>query len=318
MNIHKNARLTPLRREEMAVAVLSGSLSKTQAARQFGVCAKIVTRWTDRFRAEGRAGMLDRSSRPRVIPAQTAEALAERIITHRRQRLCGRHIAELTGVSPATVSRVLRRAGLSRLKDLAPAEPVVRYTYKEPGGLIHLDIKKLGRFERVGHRITGDRTGQSNSRGVGWEYVHIAIDDASRVAVTGIYPDEKAVSAIACLQAAVADYQGLGITVTRVMTDNGSCYKSFAFAAACKNLGLKHIRTKPYTPRTNGKAERFIQTALREWAYARAYNTSDQRKSLLPEWTHMYNWHRPHGSLNSKPPISRLDLTMDNLLRFHT
>jgi transposase InsO family protein len=318
MNIHENARLTPVRREEMAVAVLSGSLSKAEAARQFGICAKIVTRWTNRFRAEGRAGMLDRSSRPRMIPRQTAEALAERIITHRRQRLCGRHIAELTGVSPATVSRVLRRAGLSRLRDLAPPEPVVRYEYKEPGGLIHLDIKKLGRFERVGHRITGDRTGQSNARGVGWEYVHVCIDDASRIAVTGIYPDEKAVSAIAALRAAAAYYQSLGITVTRVMTDNGSCYKARLFAAACKDLKLKHIRTRPYTPKTNGKAERFIQTALREWAYARAYDTSDQRKSHLPDWTHMYNWHRPHGGLNSKPPISRLDLTKDNLLRFHT
>jgi transposase InsO family protein len=318
MNIHQNARLTPVRREEMARAVLSGRVSKAQAARDFGVSAKIVSRWTARLQAEGREGMQDRSSRPKLIPTQTAEALAERIITHRRQRLCGRHIAELTGVSPATVSRVLRRAGLSRLRDLAPPEPVVRYEYKEPGGLIHLDIKKLGRFERVGHRITGDRTGQSNGRGVGWEFVHIAIDDASRIAVTGICPDEKAVSAIACLRAAVAYYQGLGITVSRVMTDNGSCYKSFAFTAACKDLGLKHIRTKPYTPKTNGKAERFIQTALREWAYARAYDTSDQRKSHLPDWTHMYNWHRPHGSLNYNPPISRLGLTQDNLLRFHT
>lgn len=317
MNIHRNARLMPLRREEMALSVISGCLSKAQAARAFGVSSKIVSRWTERFRAEGREGMQDRSSRPKVIPRQTTEALAERIITHRRQRLCGRHIAELTGVSPATVSRVLRRAGLSRLKDLAPAEPVVRYAYKEPGGLIHLDIKKLGRFERVGHRITGDRTGQSNARGVGWEFVHVCIDDASRIAVTGIYPDEKAVSAIAALRAAVTYYKSLGIKVTRVMTDNGSCYKSFAFAAACKDLKLKHIRTKPYTPKTNGKAERFIQTALREWAYAKAYETSDQRKSHLSEWTHMYNWHRPHGSLNSKPPISRLDLPMDNLLRFH-
>lgn len=318
MNIHKNARLTPVRREEMALAINAGQLSKAQAAQAFGVCPKIVARWTERYLAEGRDGMQDRSSRPKVIPRQTAEALAERIITLRRQRLCGRHIAQQTGVSPATVSRVLRRAGLSRVKDLAPAEPVVRYEYKEPGGLIHLDIKKLGRFERAGHRITGDRTGQSNARGVGWEFVHVCIDDASRIAVTGIYPDEKAVSAIAALRAAVAYYQGLGITVTRVMTDNGSCYKAKTFAAACKNLKLKHIRTKPYTPKTNGKAERFIQTALREWAYARAYQTSEQRKSHLPEWTHMYNWHRPHGSLSSKPPISRLGLPMDNLLRFHT
>lgn len=317
MNIHENARLTPVRREEMARAVLAGQLTRVQAAREYGVSAKIVGRWTSRFESEGRDGMRDRSSRPRTCPTRTAEALAERIITHRRQRLCGRHIAELTGVSPATVSRVLRRAGLSRLRDLDPAGPVVRYAYREPGGLIHLDIKKLGRFERVGHRITGDRTGQGNSRGVGWEYVHIAIDDASRLAATAIHPDEKAVSAIAALQAAVAYYHSLGITVRRVMTDNGSCYKSFAFAAACRDLHLRHIRTKPYTPKTNGKAERFIQTALREWAYARAFQTSEQRKSLLPDWTHMYNWHRPHGSLNSKPPICRIGLTRDNLLRFH-
>ena len=194
---------------------------------------------------------------------------------------------------------------------------MLRYAYKEPGGLIHLDIKKLGRFERVGHRITGDRTGQGNGCGLGWDYVHVCIDDASRIAVTGIFPDEKAVSAITALRSALACYHSLGIKVSRVMTDNGSCDTSFAFAAACKDLKLNHIRTKPYTPKTNGKAERFLQTALRERAYARAYTTSDQRKDHLPGWTHIYNWHRPHGSPNSKPPISRLGMPMDNLLRFH-
>lgn len=317
MNIHKNARLTPLRREEMAVAVIGGRLSATQAARVYGVSPKIVWRWVSRFKADGRQGMTDRSSRPKTIARQTAQALAERIITLRRQRLTGKHIAIETGVSPATVSRVLKRAGLSRIKDIEPAEPVVRYEYKEPGGLIHLDIKRLGRFDRVGHRITGDRKGQSNSRGVGWEYVHVGIDDASRIAITDIFPDEKAVSAVSFLTAAVAYYKSLGIRVTRVMTDNGSCYKSRDFADACKALELKHIRTRPYTPKTNGKAERFIQTALREWAYARAYQTSEQRKQHLPRWTHMYNWHRPHGSLNSKPPISRLALSEDNVLRLH-
>jgi transposase InsO family protein len=209
------------------------------------------------------------------------------------------------------------RAGLSRLRDLAPPSPVVRYEYREPAGPIRLAIKKLGRFERVDRRIAGDRTGQSNSRGVGREYVHIAIDDASRLAFTDIHPDEKAPSAIACLRAAVAWHQGLGITVARVMTDNGSCDTSRAFAAACKDLKLKHIRTRPYTPKTNGKAERFIQTALRQWACAQACDTSDQRKPHLPAWTHMDNWHRPHGSLNSRPQISRLGLNKDNLLRFH-
>lgn len=318
MNIHKNARLTPLRREEMALAVIEGHVSQAQAARVYGVSAKIVSRWVERFKAGGRQAMLDRSSRPHDIPRQTGQALAERIITLRRQRLTGKHIALETGVSPATVSRVLKRAGLSRLKDIEPAAPIVRYEYDHPGGLIHLDIKRLGRFERIGHRITGDRTGQSNSRGVGWEYVHVAIDDASRIAFTDIFQDEKAMSAVACLKAAVAYYRKLGITVTRVMTDNGPCYKSHAFRDACRDLSLKHIRTRPYTPRTNGKAERFIQTALREWAYARAYETSEQRKQHLPQWTHNYNWHRPHGSLSSKPPISRLHLSEDNLLRLHT
>lgn len=318
MNIHKNARLTPLRREEMALAVLEGGLTKAQAARIYGVTSKIVSRWTERHKSGGRAAMMDRTSRPEVSPRRIDQALAERIIALRRKRLTGKHIAMETGVSPATVSRVLKRAGLSRMKDIEPAEPAVRYEYSKPGGLIHLDIKRLGRFDRVGHRITGDRTGQSNSRGVGWEYVHVCIDDASRIAFTDIFPDEKAISAITFLKAAVAYYLSLGITVTRVMTDNGSCYKAKDFAKTCKALGLKHIRTKPYTPKTNGKAERFIQTALREWAYARAYPSSDYRKSHLPNWTHMYNWHRPHGSLNSKPPISRLGLTEDNLLRFHS
>lgn len=317
MNIHKNARLTPLRREEMALAVLGGALTKAQAARVYGVTSKIVSRWTERHKSGGHVAMMDRTSRPKVSPRRIDQALAERIIALRRKRLTGKHIAMETGVSPATVSRVLKRAGLSRMKNIEPAEPIVRYEYSKTGGLIHLDIKRLGRFDRVGHRITGDRTGQSNSRGVGWEYVHVCIDDASRIAFTDIFPDEKAISAIAFLKAAVAYYLSLGITVTRVMTDNGSCYKAKDFAKACKALGLKHIRTRPYTPKTNGKAERFIQTAWREWAYARAYPSSDYRKSHLPNWTHMYNWHRPHGSLNSKPPISRLGLTEDNLLRFH-
>ena len=192
-----------------------------------------------------------------------------------------------------------------------------RYERENPGELVHIDIKKLGRFEQVGPRITGDRTGQSNGRGVGWEFVHVCIDDASRLAFSQILPDEKKESAVAFLKAAVAYYAGLGVVVQRVMTDNGACYKSFAFRDACRALGLRHIRTKPYTPKTNGKAERFIQTALREWAYAQAYPTSDRRAQELPIWLHRYNWHRPHSAIKSKPPISRLDLTEDNLLRLH-
>ena len=317
MNIHKNARLTPLRREEMSRLVHSGQLSKAEAARRFGVTPKIVSRWVGRYRLEGASGMGDHTSRPKRLYRPTDPSIVERIIALRRQRLCGQHIALMTGVSPATISRVLKRAGLSRLKNLEPSDPIKRYEYAEPGDMIHIDIKRLGRFERVGHRITGDRTGQSNSRGVGWEYVHVCVDDASRTAFTDIFPDQKAVSAIAFLKACIAYYKSLGVSVKRVMTDNGSCYTSKAFARACKRLKIKHIRTKPYTPKTNGKAERFIQTALREWAYARAYLTSQHRKIHLPQWTHMYNWHRPHSSLKAKTPISRIINNRDNLLRLH-
>jgi transposase InsO family protein len=316
MNIHKNARLTPLRRAEMAVAVIEGGFSKAHAARTYGVSAKIVTRWVERYKAEGSKGMADRSSRPTVMPGMTEQAVAERIVALRRQRLTGKHIAMEVGVSPATVSRVLKRAGLSRLKDIEPAEPIRRYEREHPGEMIHIDIKKLGRFSQVGHRITGDPQ-KGKSRGAGWEFVHVCIDDASRIAFSQILPDEKKESAIAFLKAAVAYYASLGVTIARVMSDNGSCYRSKAFAKACRDLGLKHVTTRPYTPKTNGKAERFIQTALREWAYAIAYPTSDHRAAELPVWLHRYNWHRPHGSLKSKTPISRLVLTEDNLLRLH-
>ena len=207
------------------------------------------------------------------------------------------------------------------MKDLLPKEPDRRYERKRCGEMIHLDIKKLGRFNRTGHRITGDRTRQSNQRSngtaPGWEYVHVAIDDHSRLSFSQIHVDEKAVSAVAHLRAAVAWYSRMGVTVERVMTDNGACYTSKAFAAACRDLGIQHVRTKPYTPRTNGKAERFIQTALREWAYARPYETSDQRARYLKQWQHMYNWHRPHGGINYQTPVSRLAIKRNNLLRLH-
>jgi transposase InsO family protein len=318
MNIHKNARLTPSGRAELARMVLEGGQSIAQVAKAFHVCAKTARKWTERFRQAGAEGMADRSSRPRRLRKSTPQAAIDEIITLRRQRFTGKHIAKVAGVSAATVSRVLNRVGLSRMRDLEPAEPVKRYERQNPGEMIHIDIKKLGRFERVGHRITGDRTGQSSSRGVGWEFVHVCVDDASRIAFTQIKPDEKAVSAVDFLKAAIAYYKSLGVTVARVMTDNGSCYKSHAFAKACKRLRLKHIRTKPYTPKTNGKAERFIQTALREWAYATAYASSNQRADELPVWMHRYNWHRPHGGIKYQTPISRLGITEDNLLRLHS
>ena len=317
MDIHKNARLTRHGRERIVRQVRSGQTPKAVALAA-GVCPRTVRKWVARFEAEGVEGLKDRSSRPRRFHRPTPQTIVEQVEALRRQRWTGKQIAAETGVSPATVSRILKRLGLNRIQALEPAEPVRRYEREQPGELIHIDIKKLGRFERVGHRITGDRKGQSNSRGVGWEFVHVCIDDASRVAFSQILPDEKKASAVAFLKAAVAYYASLGVRVARVMTDNGSCYKAFDFRGACRDLGLKHIRTKPYTPKTNGKAERFIQTALREWAYAQAYPTSDRRAEELPIWLHRYNWHRPHGSLKSKPPISRLALAEDNLLRLHS
>jgi transposase InsO family protein len=317
MDTHKNAPLTPKGREAMVRSVIEGGLTQAAAALQFNVSAKTVAKWVKRFRAEGIDGLRDRSSRPHSLPGQTLPATCAAVEALRRQRYTGKQIAAELGISSATVSRILRRLGLNRIRDLEPAEPIRRYEREHPGELIHIDIKKLGKFNRIGHRITGDRTGQSNTRGVGWEFVHVCIDDASRVAFSRVMKDEKKGSAVAFLKAAIAYYASLRVTVQRVMTDNGSCYRSRAFAKACKKLRLKHIRTKPYTPKTNGKAERFIQTSLREWAYACAYNTSNERAAELPRWLHRYNWHRPHGSLESKPPISRLGLAGNNLLRLH-
>jgi transposase InsO family protein len=325
MDIHENARLTPHGRAWIVRQAESGQTAKAIAT-AVGVCPRTVRKWIGRYRTEGAAGLTDRSSRPHRVYRPTPPTTVERIEMLRRLRRSGAQIAKETGVSPATVSRLLKRLGLNRLRDLEPAEPVRRYERAAPGELIHIDIKKLGRFDKIGHRITGDRTRQSSARGVrngkswgaGWEFVHVCIDDASRIAFSQIMPDEKKESATAFLTAALAYYQSLGITVARVMTDNGSCYKSFDFRDACRDHGLKHIRTKPYTPKTNGKAERFIQTALREWAYAQAYPTSGHRAAELPIWLHRYNWHRPHGGIKARTPISRLAIPEDNLLRLHS
>ena len=321
MNTHNNARLTAKGREEMVRTVVGRGLSKVAAARRFNTTPKTVAKWVARYRVEGVVGLRDRSSKPSSSPSQTSPATADAVEVLRRQRRTQQHIAGECGISKATVSRILKRRGLSLLSALEPQQPRPRYEREKPGEIIHIDIKKLGRFNAVGHRITGDRHGQSNARGrkegPGWEFVHVAIDDHSRVATAAIFPDERKNSAVAFLRSAAAYYKSFGVTVDRVMTDNGSCYRSFAFANACKRLRIKHIRTKPYTPQTNGKAERFIQTALREWAYATAFHHSDQRRAELPNWLHRYNWHRPHASLDKNAPVSRLGLTRYNLLRTH-
>ena len=318
MNIHKNACLTPRGRERIVRQIESGQPAQA-VAEAAGVCPRTVRKWVDRYRRAGLAGLQDRSSRPHRLRQPTPQTVVEEIERLRRQRRTGKQIAAETGVSPATVSRVLRRLGLNKLSALEPAEPVRRYEREHPGELIHIDIKKLGRIGGVGHRITGRRPGMINRhRGIGWEFVHVCIDDASRVAFVQIMADQRKESAVAFLEAAVTYFASLGVRSERVMTDNGSCYRSTTFRAACKRLGLRQIFTRPYTPRTNGKAERFIQSALREWAYARAYQNSDQRSAELLDWLHRYNWHRPHGSLKANTPISRLGLSEDNLLRLHS
>lgn len=317
MNIHKNARLTPIGRERIVRLSASG-LTPQAIAQAAGVSPRTVHKWLRRYRCAGLAGLQDLSSRPKRLYRPTPPAVIDRIRSLRLERRTGKAIACLVGVSRSTVSRVLRRLGLNKMKMLEPAQPVQRYERERPGELIHIDIKKLGRFARPGHRVTGDRTGPNKSRGAGWEFVHVCIDDASRLGFAQIRKDERSASATAFLKSALLYYKSLGISVQRVMTDNGSCYVSRAFAKACKRLGLKHIRTRPYTPRTNGKAERFIQTALREWAYARSYSSSQQRAQNLQPWMHTYNWHRPHGSLANSPPISRLGLSGNNLLSLHS
>ncbi len=316
MNIHENARLT-LRGRELLIERLERGEHPQDVGAAMGVSTSTVYKWRRRHSAEGLAGLVDRSSRPNASPNKTPDEVETKVIALRKERRIYQHIAAVAGVSRATVGRILTRHGLNRWRDLEPAEPVRRYERDRPGEMIHLDIKKLGRFDKVGHRITKDRTGQSNSRGVGWEFVHICIDDHSRLSCAGIMPDEKKESAIAALKAAIAWYASLGIAVQRVMTDNGSCYRSKAFIKACQALGLRHIFTKPYTPRTNGKAERFIQSSLREWAYARAYENSAQRALELPRWLHHYNWHRPHAGIKGKTPFSRLGLDVNNLVRLH-
>jgi transposase InsO family protein len=300
------------------LARLQAGQHQADVAQAMGVSLTTLKKWLKRYREEGPNGLVDRTSRPQASPRQLPTATRTAIVTLRRERRTGRFIARELGVSAASVSRVLRRVHLSRWRELEPAPPAVRYQRERPGELIHLDVKKLGRIKGLGHRITGDRSAGKRNRGIGWDFVHVAIDDASRLALAAIAADECGDTATRLLESTVASYAAKGITVERVMTDNGSPYLSNAFKAACKRLGVRHLRTKPYTPRTNGKAERFIQTALREWAYAAPYTSSEQRSQALERWLHHYNWHRPHSALHCQPPISALRLDGNNLLRLHS
>lgn len=316
MNLHKHARLTPRGRALLVERVINHGLRVEEAAHAAGVSVRTAYKWLRRFREEGWAGLDDRSSRPHRCPHATPPSVAAEVTALRRQRQTYRQIALALPIGLSTIARLMRRAGLHRLAELDPAPPDNRYEYHQAGDLLHLDIKKLGRFWRPGHRVTGDRQGASD--GAGWEFVHLAIDDHSRVAFGTIEGDERGSSACRALLQALRYYRGLGVTFTRVMTDNGACYKSRRFRRLLRRLGLRHLRTRPYTPRTNGKAERLVQTALREWAYARSYDSSEQRRHALPRWLHQYNWHRPHASLGYQPPISRIQLPLNNVLGLHS
>jgi len=312
--MHKNARLTP-RGREVLVGRLEAGQKLSEVAQAMGISETTARKWWRRYQTEGLAGLQNRSSRPRRSPRALAAQCRERIVALRLERKTGRWIARQAQVSTASVSRVLRRARLSRWREIEPQPPAQRYEMDQPGELIHLDTKKLGRIGAPGHRVTGTRL--HRHRGIGWDFVHVAIDDHSRVSLAAVAADETQVSAIAFLEQAVEHFRERGVQVQRVMTDNGSAYVSKAFADACRRLQLRHIRTRPYTPRTNGKAERFIQSALREWAYGVTYQTSAQRTRALGHWLHHYNWHRPHSALSGRPPITRLGLSQNNLLKLH-
>jgi transposase InsO family protein len=311
MNSHKHARLTPKGRALLVSRVLDEGWTVADVSMAAGVSKRTSYKWLARFKAEGESGLLDRSSRPKHFPRGLSDEEQHALEGLRRQRWPLWRIAVQSGRGVATVSRCMKRLGLSRLKSLEPPMPVVRYEREAAGELLHIDTKKLGRIDGVGHRITGDRTKKHN-RGIGWDMVHLAIDDHSRVSFAQVLPDEKALSCVQFLRQAVAYYASLGVRIERVMTDNGTGYKNI-FKAACDELGIRHIKTRPYTPKTNGKAERFVQTSLREWAYARPYVSSAQREAALQPFLHRYNWHRPHCALNRQPPMSRIP-AVSNLL----
>jgi transposase InsO family protein len=315
MDIHKNARTTPKSRAEIVKRVLERHQPVRAVAEDLGISEPTVRKWLTRYRREGEAGLQDRSCRPHRSPRTTPDAVVAQVVALRRARWTGARIAPAVGLSRATVGRLLGRLGLARLRQLAPVEPVRRYERARPGELLHVDIKKLGRIGRIGHRITGDR--RRRVRGIGWEYVHVAIDDCSRLAYAEVLLDERGETVAAFLRRALTWFARRGVRIVRVLSDNGSGYRSRVVAAACRALEVAQRWTRPYRPQTNGKAERFIQTLLREWAYGRPYSSSLERQAALPRWLHYYNWHRRHGSLQGRPPISRV-VPANNLLSAHT
>ena len=312
MNTHKNARLTFEGRKLLIERIAAMGLMP--AAEAAGISVRTARKWRQRFEEHGEAGLLDRSSRPAKTRTSLDQTLCQRIEQLRRCRMPMRRIATVVGRSVATVCRLLARLGLSSLKALDPVAPAVRYERQAPGELLHIDTKKLGRIVRPSHRVTGDR--RDSVDGAGWEFAHVAIDDHSRVGFVQMHADERKDSAVNFLLSAVAHYEALGVKIERLLTDNGPAYRSQLFAKTCQALGIKHTFTKPYRPQTNGKAERFIQTCLREWAYGRVWVNSAERTAWLPAFLSYYNARRPHSALGHKPPASRL--SGNNLLQLNS
>jgi transposase InsO family protein len=317
MKLHANARTCPHSRRLTVDRVVRQGWTLAAAAEAAGVSVRTISKWLRRYRLEGEQGLLDRGSAPASVPLRTGEERVAVIAALRRLRMTGAEIAETLAMPASTVSGILTRIGLGKLWRLEPLEPANRYEKKRPGELVHIDVKKLGRIGRPGHRVNGDR--RTRTRGIGGEYVHVAIDDATRLVYVEVLDDEKAVTAVGFLRRAVAHFASFGIRVERLMTDNGPAYRATIHALACKTLGIKHLRTRPYRPRTNGKAERFIRTLLGGWAYGAIYRTSDERHRALTGWLDFYNRRRPHRSLGRQAPLERLHaLNRNNVLGSYT
>ncbi len=313
MKLHANAPLGPKGRAVMVRRVVEEGRSLMEAAEAAGMSERRCAEWVRRYRSEGEPGLYDRSSSPKEVANRTCERRIEAIAALRRLRMTGAEIAELLGMALSTVSGILARIGLGKLSRLEPPEPPNRYVKERPGELIHIDVKKLVKIGGgAGHRMTGKRTKQA--RGIGWEFVHVCVDDATRLAYVEVLSDEKGATAVGFLRRALAYYRSHGIEVEAVMTDNGSAYVSVVHALACRAMGLRHIRTRPYRPRTNGKAERFIRTMLGGWAYGAIYRSSAERTAALEGWLDFYNRRRRHGSLGHRPPFARLTEIRNNVV----
>jgi transposase InsO family protein len=317
MTLHRNARTCPESRELMARRVLEEGWTLAAAAEAAGVSVPTARKWVRR--RQGGESLEDRSSAPRRVHNRTPDDRVEAVLALRRIRLTAEQIAAQLEMAPATVSLILKRAGLGRLPRLEPVGPTHRYERARAGELVHVDVKKLGRIAGVGHRMLGRSTGHHRARGAGWDYVHVLVDDATRIAYAEVLADEHPATAVGFLRRALAYLASLGITAERLMTDNGNPYRSTAHAIACRELGIRHLRTRPYTPRTNGKAERFIKTLVDGWAYDAVYGSERERARALPVWLDRYNRRRPHRAIGRMPPMARLaELSANNVVGAHS